>query len=632
MRLLLVILLVINSCLAFGQKALQTQVLVIGGSTGGTSAGIQAARSGAKTIIVEPTSMLGGMLTAAGVSCTDGNYNLHSGIWNEFKLALQKHYNYKSLATGWVSNINFEPKVADVIFKKWVANEKNLTILYGWYLNDILKKGDQVIGAEFINEKGKKQLIYATVIIDATDLGDALPLAGIAYDIGFDDPKETGEKEARKKENIIQDLTWAATLKDYGANADKTIPKPEGYEEKKYYCSSTDAPCNNKPWNGDKNKMLNYGKLPVTGTQNKYMLNWPAHGNDIYLNVVEKKPLERESDFKKARNYTLGFIYFLQTKLGMKNIGLADDELNGGMALIPYHREGRRMQGVIRMNVNHIKNPYGSDLFRTGISVGDYPIDHHHAQYPGKVPPIEFPHVPSYNIPLGALLPANVDGMIVCDKSISVTNIVNGTTRLQPVVLLTGQVAGIMASLSVQQKKQPKNLSVREVQEALLNAKAYLMPYIDIKPDDNAWKAVQKIGATGILRGTGKAEAWANKTFFYPDSTITVKELELAVKENLPSYKEALSANKAKVTQTALIWILNSINNYRAKIIGVKDPAISKLIAPVFSTVQLNEMGLQVMTDDKELTRKEIAVILNHYIDFFKWFNCDIYGKLTLNK
>ena len=132
----------------------------------------------------------------------------------------------------------------------------------------------------------------------------------------------------------------------------------------------------------------------------------------------------------------------MQTELGMKNIGLADDELDGGMALIPYNREGRRVKGLVRMNINHIKKPYDHTLYRTGISVGDYPVDHHHARYPGKVPEIEFPPIPAYSIPMGALIPENIDGLIVCEKGISVTNIVNGTTRLQPVVLLTGQAAG----------------------------------------------------------------------------------------------------------------------------------------------------------------------------------------------
>ncbi|HRF19362.1 MAG TPA: FAD-dependent oxidoreductase, partial [Chitinophagaceae bacterium] len=73
-------------------KATKTDVLVIGAGVGGTAAAIQSARLGAKTILVEPTTMLGGMLTAAGVSCTDGNDQLPSGMWEEFRQALYKHY------------------------------------------------------------------------------------------------------------------------------------------------------------------------------------------------------------------------------------------------------------------------------------------------------------------------------------------------------------------------------------------------------------------------------------------------------------------------------------------------------------------------------------------------------------
>lgn len=43
-------------------------VVVVGGGAGGTSAGIQSARSGASVLIVEETPWLGGMLTSAGVS------------------------------------------------------------------------------------------------------------------------------------------------------------------------------------------------------------------------------------------------------------------------------------------------------------------------------------------------------------------------------------------------------------------------------------------------------------------------------------------------------------------------------------------------------------------------------------
>ncbi len=524
MKQLLILLLFILPVVSPAQRqgrSMETEVLVIGGGTGGTAAAIQSARLGVKTILVEPTHMLGGMLTAAGVSCTDGNDQLPSGMWEEFRQALYKHYGRKRLNTGWVSNTSFEPKVGDSIFKAWAAHEKNLLIYYGYEFVAVQKKDNKVTGAILRNKDNTEVLkIKAAVVIDGTELGDVFAAAGAAYDLGMDDPAVSGEKEAREKNNIIQDLTWAAVLKDYGPGADRTIAKPEGYDPRKYYCTCTDAPCNGKPWNGDKFKMLNYGKLPRSpgATQDKYMLNWPPFGNDIYLNVVEESSASRVKSYELAKQHTLGFIYFMQTELGMKNIGLADDELDGGMALIPYNREGRRVKGVVRMNINHIKNPYDYTLYRTGIAVGDYPVDHHHARYPGKVPEIEFPPIPAFTIPMGTLIPEKIDGLIVCEKGISVTNIVNGTTRLQPVVLLTGQAAGVLAAKTVQLKKKVRELPVRAVQEELLKAKAYLMPFTDVKPDDPHWEAIQKVGVTGILKGTGKAEGWANKMYFYPDS------------------------------------------------------------------------------------------------------------------
>ena len=59
-------------------------VLVVGGGASGTAAGVQAARMGARTLIVEETPWLGGMLTSAGVSAIDGNYRLRGGIFGEF--------------------------------------------------------------------------------------------------------------------------------------------------------------------------------------------------------------------------------------------------------------------------------------------------------------------------------------------------------------------------------------------------------------------------------------------------------------------------------------------------------------------------------------------------------------------
>ena len=76
----------------------EAEVCVIGGGASGVSAAIQSARMGAKTVLIEETPWLGGMLTAAGVSCTDGNHWLPSGMWAEWR---QKLYDYTAGRRKW---------------------------------------------------------------------------------------------------------------------------------------------------------------------------------------------------------------------------------------------------------------------------------------------------------------------------------------------------------------------------------------------------------------------------------------------------------------------------------------------------------------------------------------------------
>ncbi|HSH19454.1 MAG TPA: FAD-dependent oxidoreductase [Draconibacterium sp.] len=257
----------LGGCIKNG-RIYETDVLVIGGTTGGIAAGIQSARMGVPTLIVEETPWLGGMITAQGVSATDGNHNLHSGIWNEFRTKLRTHYGSEAaLATGWVSNTQFEPHVGDSIFKAMAAAEKELKIIYGYHVKAVLKDGNKLTGAVFENDNNESFTVYSKIVVDATDLGDVLPLAGAPYDLGMESRFETGEQCAPEKaNNIVQDLTWVAVLKDFGDGADKTIEKPSGYDPEMFKgsCAMTvDSILI------DCDKMVNYVRLP----NNKYLIN-----------------------------------------------------------------------------------------------------------------------------------------------------------------------------------------------------------------------------------------------------------------------------------------------------------------------------------------------------------------------
>ena len=551
------------------QPVLKTDVLVIGASASGIAAGIQSARMGVNTMITEPTTWLGGMITAAGVSAFDGNHSLPSGLFGEFREALHKVYGGPSkVSTGWVSNTLFEPHVGDSIFKSMVLQTKGLTVKYQFQFLRVLKNNDTITGAVFVDEPTNQQItIYARQVIDATELGDVLANAGVPYSLGMEASAVTGEDiHVSETNDIVQDITYVAILKDYGMGVDKTIAKPKNYDPSEFDGACTDYyfnTANPKP-NVDAIKMLNYGKLP----NQKYMINWPNRGNDIYLNVVEMDEANRQSELIKAKEQTLRFIYFIQHQLGFKNLGLADDEFptHDKLPLIPYHRESRRVKGLVRFDVRHIAKPFDapSPLYRTGIAVGDYPIDHHHKKNIKAPQHLDFYPVPSFNIPLGSLIPQRISGLIIAEKSISVSNVVNGTTRLQAIALLIGQAAGTIAALSVQQNLDAQEIPVRKVQLGLLNSNAYIMPYYDVSLSHNHFVAAQKIGATGILKGEGVPFSWANRTLFYPDSLVN----RLALIKDLADFYMLPSTNKTHLTLLEAIDIIIEIakkNNLQQK-------------------------------------------------------------------
>ncbi|MBL0234406.1 MAG: FAD-dependent oxidoreductase [Chitinophagaceae bacterium] len=597
------------------QQKLKTQVLVVGAGASGTTAALQCTRMGVSTILVSENAWLGGMITAAGVSAFDGNHQLPSGIWAEFRDRLYQLYGGPSkVSTGWVSNTLFEPHAGDSILKAMASSLKKLTIVYDHRFLKAIRSGKQIKGAVFINQKTKQEIsITAEIVIDATELGDLMASAGIPFDLGMQASRLTGEDVIVPESNdIIQDLTYVAILKDFGKGADKIIPRPANYDSMEFdgccneFCSSPAKLTSNVT----AQKMLDYGKLP----NGKYMINWPGKGNDIYLPVIPLSFEQRQEELKKAKAKTLRFLYFLQTQFGFKQLGLAEDEFptEDKLPFIPYYRESRRLKGIIRFKVQDISKPFdqADALYRTGIAVGDYPIDHHHRENPGMPFLLKFYPVPSYSLPIGVLLPPFYKGIIMAEKNTSISNLVNGTTRLQPVVMLTGQAAGTLAAICIKEHKQPAAVSIRKVQEQLLNDKAYIMPYCDVKPSDRCFQSVQKIGATGILKGTGQPYQWANRTWFYPDSLVDGKKLL----EDLLPFAKLDTSFTGTITIGEAIGIVSKI--------GSREPASGPSIDQ-----QWKEWGLSNFDKERKITRAEMAVLLDKTLDPFSR-EIDHHGKL----
>lgn len=587
------------------QGTAKVDVLIIGGGASGTTAAIAAAREGVSVALIEEGPWIGGMLTSAGVSAIDGNYRMKAGLFGTFCDSLAAHYGgYDKLRTGWVSNILFEPSVGQSILKKMLVSNPNISLS----LNTkaiAFKKLDNGWKVTVI-KGGKKSNYEAKVLIDATELGDVAAACGVKYDIGMDSRRVTGENIAPANANgIIQDLTYVAILKDYGPDEDKTIDKPLGYDPTLYEGCLKGVK--------DKETMLSYGKLP----NGKYMINWPTHGNDYYADLIESSPSERLKKLDEAKAVTLGFVYYIQTELGYHNLGLADDEFptSDRLALIPYHRESRRIHGMIRFTMDYASKPYDQELklYRTGIAVGDYPVDHHHGRYKdyGNLPDLHFYPIPSFNLPLGCLIPKDVSNLIVAEKSISVSNLINGATRLQPVVMQIGEAAGVLAGLSIIEGKDVDRIGVRQVQRVILANKGYIMPYLDLPVSDTHFKSLQRIGATGILKGAGKPSGWSNETWFNVNNEVTGSELVSGLKDYWPNvdFTGVGSGNLSVAQASDIICRIN--------------PSV------VIDSSKWSELGLDGYDPGRKIKRGELAVLLDQTLNPFGSFEIGMDGSLV---
>ena len=135
------------------------------------------------------------------------------------------------------------------------------------------------------------------------------------------------------------------------------------------------------------------------------------------------------------------------------------------------------------------------------------------------------------------------------------SNLVNGTTRLQPVVCEIGQAAGTIAALAVKNGCAVRDVKVRDIQKALLDAGAYLQPYLDLSKDDPDFKMLQRIGCTGILHAIGKNVDWANQSWMRIGDTLIWDDLYLD-----EYYGVAHSDSKDAVKTSEFVNLLSALS------------------------------------------------------------------------
>lgn len=504
-------------------ELIEVDVLVVGGGTGGVAAAIQAARQGAKTILVSEFPWLGGMLTSAGVSAPDGNelVAFQTGMWGAFLRELQQRQS-GGLDNSWVSFFSFDPRLGAQIFADWVQELPCLDWIIGQPVA-VLRQGDRITGVQFTDFT-----ITAKITLDATELGDLLAMSEVPHRWGWELHSQWLEPSAPKTPNSltakypVQAPTWVVIMQDYGESVAPEIPSPP-QEDLTQFIGAWE--------NYGSEQFLNYGRLPG----GLFMINWPQCGNDYGegLGRLIDSEEARYQFLQEAFWHTQSFARFIQIQLGrrygeavhifplMRGEGERGGEgvsyqlpttnyqskiqnRTGAYALHPYYRESRRLVGLVTVCEQDILPVAGGRVARlpvdaagnvSAIAVGNYANDHH---YPG----VDFSLQPKsirwggrwtgtpFTLPYSCLIPVETDGLLVCEKNISVSHIANGATRLQPLVMNIGMAAGMAAALCVARGCQPRDLPVRDLQLALLQDQrcpTAIIPLFNLPPDHPDW-------------------------------------------------------------------------------------------------------------------------------------------------
>lgn len=538
-------------------RSLACDVLIVGGGLGGVAAALAACDRGRTVVLTDETDWLGGQLTTQGVCAPDEHqyieqfggtrryYALRRGIRNHYRdsaalspeALAQEHLNPGG---GWVSRLCCEPRVALAVLESMLqphVEAGRLTLRRRHKAHAAVAEGDRVRSVTLAHlDSGDRLRVEASFFIDATELGDLLPLTGTEYVTGAEAREQTGEPHARPDEpapECVQSFTYPFAL-ELDPGGGETIPRPEGYADNRLRQPYTFAHVYYDGRGAPTYRMFERGEggVPPFWTYRRLVaaenfadpryprdvavINWP--GNDFRDgNLIDNTAAAQLRALHRAKNLSLGLCYWLQTEAprddggsGYRELRLRPDVMGtaDGLSKYPYIRESRRIQARRTIREQEIAAAYqqaqeGSQraaFMLDSVGVGLYPIDIHPGQYEEKIVPQ--PARP-FQIPLGALLPCRVMNLLPGCKNIGTTHITNGAYRLHPVEWNIGESAGALAAFCLDRAVAPASVGtdpaqLRDFQARLVEEGIPLDWHVDVPLGHPAFAAVQLLSAWGL--------------------------------------------------------------------------------------------------------------------------------------
>jgi len=474
-------------------------------------------------------------MTCAGVSTMDGGSGATlTGIYREFAQRVQTYYRQlgKSAGTcyGNRNAICFEPHVGQLILRQMIDDTRGMTLPNGQHptldidlrtgVVGVTRRGTIVSGITTWDGKH----LEAKVVVDATEYGDILPLAGAAYRLG------KGIGPWTEECGCIQDITYVAIIKRYSGGVPAPLVlrhAPPGYAQVRasfasfvalgghndgrypwsptFYAGYRGLPDSSNPIAYDASQLTAISRTGLNLANDFPALSYATPGAasatpgspTLSARYLDDRAY-RAQQTCAAKLKTLQYLYYFQHDLGYTRWSIANDEgydtpyneaqtcpgipaeyqgILNQFPPLPYVREGRRGVGVTTLTAAEVN---GSSSFADTAAIGDYWTDLHNCKTPANLEPgldqpVDLQAHPApgrlFEVPLGALIPQAVDGLVLAEKNLTVSRLAEGAICEQPITMATGQAAGAVAAEAAHLEIQPRSVPAGAVQRDLQAAR-----------------------------------------------------------------------------------------------------------------------------------------------------------------
>lgn len=410
-------------------------VVVAGSGPAGFGAALCAARMGARTLLVEQGSCIGGISTAGLMSHWTGSVDskLYREVFARSLAARGKAYSDDDESKIYIDTERLKLQYLEML------QSAGAEILFYTFIADAAVENGKVTGIVVENKSGRS-LIRAKTVIDATGDGDVAYRAGAAF------------TEGREKDGKMQPATLM--FKVDGVDDSRAVYMPSfetRYQTDKGELQALAAKLLPAPAG---HVLLYPNPLPGVATVNMT--------NCIAVDGTKAEDLTRAEIVCRRQ------MYEIETFLREYVPGYENCRVITSASLIGI-RETRHFVGKYTLTEDDI---YSARQFPDWVVRNAYfNFDVHGLTGAGldaTGKQAAFEQKNGYTIPYGCLVPEKLKGLLLAGRCISGTHMAHSNYRAMPICLALGEAAGTAAALAVKQGILPDELNVSDIQKELV--------------------------------------------------------------------------------------------------------------------------------------------------------------------